>query len=437
MESGSKKEYRYPLVEEPPPDFKCPLCLDILVTPMLTGCCGHHFCEQCVTDLRQKAKSAAEVEAGSEISCPMCKSKGDEFVLVLDKRTDRMLRSLKVECRNKREGCHWQGVVDGFEEHVRRECELTRWECPKGCGALLRSSEIEQHLLSACPDVLVSCPNGCEVTPLFRKHIEAHLGECPMRPASCRFASAGCVPTLCHKDVARHMESYTQTHLCMLLELTANLQEALAGRDQRLALLERKLHEKDREIAGVNRRLDEERRKFDWKLEQQSSVMDASICEAAELKDRLQALEKLVAVPPYLFTLTSYSKHKQGRTTWTSAPFYTSIGGYKMLVEVFANGEAAGKNTHVSLYIRVMRGEYDDRLKWPLSAKVTVQLVSQAERHQGHELTTPTFTWERVLDGAIGNGWGWDKFIAHEQLDRYLKKDRLNFSVVCVNDVVM
>lgn len=435
-EPGAK--YRYPLLAEPPEDFICPICHDLLATPMLTGCCGHHYCQQCVSDLRQKAESAADADA-REIACPMCQCRGDGFTLVLDRRTDRMLRALRVECLNRRDGCPWRGVVGELEEHVRRRCELARWGCPRGCGALLLSSEVEPHVRSACPEALVPCPSpGCEAAPLPRGRLEAHLADCPMRPVGCRFASAGCdcaaPPTLPRKDLARHMESCAAAHLCMLLEAMEGLRAALAEKDARLTRLERALRERDREIAEVKKRLDDERRAFDVKLRQQSNAVDGSVCEAAELKDRVQTLEKCVPVPPYHFTLTNYSKHRRDGTGWLSPLFYASLGRYKMLVEVIANG------SHISLYIRVVRGEYDDGLEWPLSAKVTVQLTSQAAEEQqyrgyrGYELTTPTYQWERVLDGAIGNGWGWDRFIAHDQLGEYLKNDRLNFSVICVDD---
>ena len=49
-----------------------------------------------------------------------------------------------------------------------------------------------------------------------------------------------------------------------------------------------------------------------------------------------------------------------------------------MAIEVSANGEGVGRDTHVSVYIRIMHGEYDDMLRWPLHASVTIQLISQS-----------------------------------------------------------
>lgn len=112
-----------------------------------------------------------------------------------------------------------------------------------------------------------------------------------------------------------------------------------------------------------------------------------------------------------------------------------------MAIEVSANGEGVGRDTHVSVYIRIMHGEYDDILRWPLRASVTIQLISQSDNEAHYEMTTPQYEWSRVTNGVIGVGWGWDKFIPHHELKynpgrrtEYLKNDRLNFRVICVDN---
>lgn len=109
-----------------------------------------------------------------------------------------------------------------------------------------------------------------------------------------------------------------------------------------------------------------------------------------------------------------------------------------MAIEISANGEGYGKGSHVSVSIRIMRGEYDHMLKWPLRASVTMQLISQRDNLSHHEMTTPFYLWAKVTDGVVGAGWGWDKFISHFDLEdprgtEYLKNDRLNFRVISVD----
>lgn len=486
--AGPEKEqqYRYPLVEEPREDLICPLCLDLLASPMLTRCCGHHFCRQCLDKLeaaRARATVLESEEGSSQLACPMCKCKREDgFTTVLDKKTDRVLRALKVNCPNREAGCLWQGEAGGMDEHLLKRCERTRRECTRGCGALLLSSELDEHLLStctkrdcvcqhcgvilvfealeghwrACPDAPVSCPNACGVERLLRRQMDGHLGECPMQAVSCRFATAGCSQSPPRKDVARHMEACMQAHLTMLLDAFTSLHEQAAEKDCRLAALEQQLRERDQEVKEVRQHLYKLQYEVAQRAQQQATDVNAKLRGAIGhvslqlqqhqsgtledtrlLKRSVRTLEMLVPMPPYHFTLTNYTLKKQGKKVWMCAPFFTHLEGYKMAVEVSVNGENTGKNSHVSLYVRVMRGEYDDLLAWPLTAKVTIQLISQLDRMQDYELTTPAYTWERVMDGTTGSGWGWDKFIAHDQLERkpsyFLKNDRLNFTVICVD----
>ena len=52
-------------------------------------------------------------------------------------------------------------------------------------------------------------------------------------------------------------------------------------------------------------------------------------------------------------------------------------------------GSGIGEGTHVSVFVCLMRGEYDDSLPWPFRADVTVQIVNH-RRNAGHmERTVP------------------------------------------------
>ena len=48
-----------------------------------------------------------------------------------------------------------------------------------------------------------------------------------------------------------------------------------------------------------------------------------------------------------------------------SAPFYTSQYGYKVQASLFLNGNGGGDNSHLSVYIKLLPGDYDSILKWP------------------------------------------------------------------------
>ena len=46
-----------------------------------------------------------------------------------------------------------------------------------------------------------------------------------------------------------------------------------------------------------------------------------------------------------------------------SSPFYRS--GYKFKIGIYPNGFDSGKNTHLTVYLVIMKGEYDATLTWP------------------------------------------------------------------------
>ena len=49
----------------------------------------------------------------------------------------------------------------------------------------------------------------------------------------------------------------------------------------------------------------------------------------------------------------------------------------------------SGEGTHVSVYVHLMQGRYDDRLVWPFRGDVTFSLVNQG-MDKGHVEKTVT-----------------------------------------------
>ena len=145
-------------------------------------------------------------------------------------------------------------------------------------------------------------------------------------------------------------------------------------------------------------------------------------------------------------TMISFEQHKVDGDSWYSLPFYTHPRGYKICLCVSANGYGAGKGTHVSVWAYLMRGEFDDYLKWPFQGDVTVAMLNQLE-DDNHTTETIEFTDTtddevvgRVTDGERApSGWGCSTFIAHTDLDynpakncQYLEYDCLHFRIVKV-----
>ena len=145
-------------------------------------------------------------------------------------------------------------------------------------------------------------------------------------------------------------------------------------------------------------------------------------------------------VPPLYVVLSNFEQHKRNDDRWYSPSFYTHLGGYKMCLEVLANGWAEGKGSHISLFVHLMCGEFDDQLEWPFRGEVTVQLQSVEKDGRHYKRTVPfdsttmDSTAGRVMGGALAKtGRGFCKFASHFDIQaKYLNYDCL---VICIHSV--
>ena len=64
---------------------------------------------------------------------------------------------------------------------------------------------------------------------------------------------------------------------------------------------------------------------------------------------------------------------------------------YKFKVDICPNGLRDSKNTHLSAFIVVMKGEYDAIFRWPFNEKVKLTLIDQQDDpHQRENVTSET-----------------------------------------------
>ena len=111
-----------------------------------------------------------------------------------------------------------------------------------------------------------------------------------------------------------------------------------------------------------------------------------------------------------------------------SEPFYTSPHKYKLKIQLYPNAHGAGKNTHLSVYIIIMKGEYDAILPWPFLPQVTFTLIDQQEDTSQRENVVRSFKANSTLEsfarpvGDENPGRGYPTFVSHEQLQtrRYI-----------------
>ena len=333
-----------------------------------------------------------------------------------------------VDCPNKSLGCQWAGEQGKLDEHLnggseKGKCQFMAVACPYSCGDSFQRYQLRGHRVNDCLNRLftcqycgykatyitvvnghwaiceqypLECPNKCGEKAIARQHLPKHLEEtCPLQVIKCEFSYAGCEVECQRQHMQIHLEENMKVHLN---KVSHNLQ---------------------------------------CKIEQQQKQIVALMSTLTQLAVDLKKPLAPVFVPPPDAKLTDFDMHKKAGDDWFSPPFYSHIGGYKMCLCVDANGNGDGDYTHVSVFVCLMRGEYDDQLKWPFRGNITIQLLNQS-RDEGHREKTVFFD-DRADDGTAGRvvgkerakGWGNHQFIAHTELNtenkEYLKNNCLKF----------
>ena len=150
-------------------------------------------------------------------------------------------------------------------------------------------------------------------------------------------------------------------------------------------------------------------------------------------------------IAPVIVKMSSFSKKLRDKVQWYSNPFFAFEGGYQVCLRVDAAGNGEGEGTHVSVYLHLMKGPYDDELEqsghWPLRGTFTIELLNQlndSDHHsrvmQFHHHRCRECT-NRVLVGDLtDNTLSFLQFISHDTLlhhsnNNYHKSDYVMFRI--------
>ncbi len=87
--------------------YKCSICTNLLNTPVLTECCGQHFCRDCLEKWITRIKAT---------TCPHCRA--ENFKYIVSQPTIRKIKELEVYCTNRKNGCKEILSYGTFQEHV-------------------------------------------------------------------------------------------------------------------------------------------------------------------------------------------------------------------------------------------------------------------------------------------------------------------------------
>ncbi len=421
----------------------CSICLCILCDPHIVDCCGYSFCHACIKVVQETNKP-----------CPLCNRLFS--TVIPDKRLHRTLKAMQVCCTHKNSGCDWRGELGDIKDHLNEHpstenkmsgCGFIKLKCDY-CDMRMERKQIVHHQLDecqrrpyscdychnyqssfedltinhwpVCPSRPIPCPNQCGTYP-ERQYLERHLSrECPDAVVKCAFHHVGCGVFVKREDMQNHLKEGVGTHLLL---------QSQFYQDQ-LSKLESKLTDCEFKIAH----LEEENKKLKLNLAYQSN---ATSLDPKEGVTELEELKSLICIAPLQFTVHSISGLQQGKK-WLSSPFYTHAQGYKMCLKVYPFGHSTSMGSDLSMYVCIMKGHYDDLLKWPFRGSVTVRLTDQKFNeddiiHTIHFSKDVSENFSGRVRAKVSGGWGMLKFVALNELSpKYLQNDSLQIGVDAV-----
>ena len=165
-----------------------------------------------------------------------------------------------------------------------------------------------------------------------------------------------------------------------------------------------------------------------------------------DMRQEISELRRNVTpnTPPVELTMSEFEKRQQNNDVWHSEPFYTHPHGYQLRLHVFANGWGPGKNTHVSVGVCLMQGDFDNHLSWPFTGDVSVMLLNQIDQQNSERriirISSETRPDNRVIvRESVPRARVKYRFLPHSRLEynsfencQFLKDDCLHFRVTRV-----
>ena len=501
--------YDCEFVEAPPKGLQteCSVCLLVLKEPCLISCCGQKFCKACIERVQKSEKPCPLCNAPgfTFLRDRGLESSLSEFDVSCSHTNDGCDWKGQLGELNK----HLN--KDASTENQANECQFVEVECAHECGEWFHRRNIGTHETNHCKkrpyscdhcrdyhstfeDVVeihypkcdkypVACPNECQVYKFERQELENHLqDQCPLTLVECPFGYVGCKKRLPRKDVPKHVNE--STHITLLATTTQALmkenqelqQKAIQSEEMSRKTVEevqgalQTLHQKYDSVVAENQKLRTELQGHMEKVQESLQALrqkcDELVEENEQLDDRLtdeeESMEKVNASmqifhnavaaehpPVFPVEIKVCKRAVQVRSfTCSTVTFYTHPHGYQMCVEVYPYGTVAGNGAHVSIFTHLMKGPFDEHLKWPFRGEVTIQIVNQAGDHDQKEITisytddTPESGAGRVTDKDRSVGWGKPQFLDHATLQnntteniQYLKDDHFIVRVVKVKVV--
>ena len=159
-----------------------------------------------------------------------------------------------------------------------------------------------------------------------------------------------------------------------------------------------------------------------------------------KVHSQAKEVARLTNASPFVWKITGFSDvlklAKNGRTKSIFTEFYTGKQGYKLKLRVDPDGDQTRRNRYLSLYVGIMKGDYDAILPWPFREQVTFSVIDQ-QPAQGKNVVSvvepnerPGFSCRPTVE-QNPKLFGFRRLISHKVLQtrRYVEHDTLFLQV--------
>ena len=302
-------------------------------------------------------------------------------------------------------------------EHERKFCTQRELKC-EFCGGAVRACEMNPHL-GECEEFPVDCPNGCEeagetgTQQMKRGALPLHLTECPLQRVECPYREYGCGEEMERRQLDLHEREYMHTHFRLAIK---EMKRKQTESNDKIKLLEKENKELKNELGELK--------------DNQILVNDKIKC----LEKQNRELKETISTGGLEWKITGVKQKIEKKEYSYTDPFY--VGLYKCQGCIVWDSNNTGK---VGCYIRIMKGEFDYKLKWPFIYRRKFVLFNQSRNEDNHILsnevskeTLQNYPQCFQKPTEIRNeGIGTSSFISNTEIltEKYCKEDSITLHI--------
>ena len=329
-----------------------------------------------------------------------------------DRIAEREVLELKVICNLDEEGCTWRGELRELEKH-RSECKFVTVPCELSCRANVMRRDMRKHVEKICPRRRVPCQYCKESFQACG--IKTHFSSCPQFPIPCPL---DCQETIARCEIERHVAA---DGTCPNTKIKCS-------------------------YAGIGCTFDGKRNDMDrHKKEELHHHLDLSLTKINEMTSEIEDLKKKKACCSkegtdfvYLWKINDWeAKLNEANTktgySFSSDPVYISEPGHRVALVMCPNEKMTG---YVGIYLKVIKGNYDEIITWPFRRDYSVILIDQQRKRKDITRDIIVSTDQEIKTFFFHpddtSAYGFKEFISHNDLGQrqYVKNDSLLVKLV-------